>query len=352
MLCDADGIVREVICETAALDRPPLVGIPLATILAPDNETKLAALLDELKQTGTVFEWSLNVDTRHGAMVFRFDGVSAREGYIIMAASNDDETDEVIGQVVSMNSDLVNAVRRLQQRTAAVGLTLEAEEGRRKHAETELEGREAQLEELLEEREQHLARLAQALASIIEVVGEVVEMRDPYTAGHQRRVAELAEQICVELGLSAEETEEIRIASLIHDVGKISVPSEILTKPGRLSTAEFEFIQGHSEAGYRIISSANMEGTAAEIIYQHHERCDGSGYPRALSSKDLLLGSRVVMVADVVEAMTSHRPYRPGLGIEAGLAEIEHGAGVLYDAEICEACLTLFRDKGFAFSEA
>lgn len=195
-------------------------------------------------------------------------------------------------------------------------------------------------------------RLARSLASIIEVVGQVVETRDPYTAGHERRVSQLAMSIAREMGLDSRQVEEIRVSALIHDVGKISVPAEILSKPGRLSDIEFELIKGHSESGYQILSSADMDEAITQMVYQHHERCDGSGYPRGLGEDEIIEGAKVLMVADVVEAMISHRPYRAGLGLEAALAEISRGAGVLYDAAVVEACLVCFRERGFAFSDA
>jgi PAS domain S-box-containing protein/putative nucleotidyltransferase with HDIG domain len=193
-------------------------------------------------------------------------------------------------------------------------------------------------------------KLANSLASIIAVVGQIVETRDPYTAGHERRVSELAARIAEELGMTARQIEDIRVAALIHDVGKISVPAEILSKPGDLSKLEFELIKGHAEAGYLILTSANMDAEVTEMVHQHHERCDCSGYPRELCGDDLLEGAKVLMVADVVEAMVSHRPYRPGLGLEPALAEIERGAGLQYDGEVARACKRVFED-GFAFSE-
>jgi PAS domain S-box-containing protein len=219
----------------------------------------------------------------------------------------------------------------------------------RKAAEAELRRRERQLEGLLQERERNLELLGDSLSSLIEVVGQVVEMRDPYTAGHQRRVAELGVRIMQELGATASQTEEVRLAALIHDVGKVSVPAEVLTKPSKLSPVELELMKGHSEAGYRIIASADMEGQTAELIYQHHERCDGSGYPRGLTGDQLLPEAKVLMVADVVEAMVSHRPYRAALGLDAALAEIERGAGTLYDPAVCSACARIFRDGTFSF---
>jgi PAS domain S-box-containing protein len=220
----------------------------------------------------------------------------------------------------------------------------------RKAAERELRANAARLQNLLAEREVNLAQLAGSLSSIIDVVGQVVETRDPYTAGHERRVAELAVRIAQEMGQPAEQVEEVRIASLIHDVGKISVPTEILVKPGKLSAMEFELIKGHSEAGYKILSSVDLKGPTAEIVLQHHERCDGSGYPQGLTEDQLLDGTKIVMVADVLEAMTSHRPYRPALGIGPALAEIERGAGQQYDLAVAEACKRVV-DSGFEFSE-
>ena len=203
--------------------------------------------------------------------------------------------------------------------------------------------------ELADEQKRSTEHLARSLSSIVEIVSQVAETRDPYTAGHQRRVSELAVRVSEEMGMSAHQIEETRIAALLHDIGKMSVPAEILSRPGTLSPLEFELIKVHAEAGYKIIASAAMEGQIAEIVYQHHERCDGSGYPRGIGDGELLPEAKVLMVADVVEAMVSHRPYRPGLGTEAALAEIEQGAGSRYDAQVAASCQRVFRDLGFAF---
>ena len=205
--------------------------------------------------------------------------------------------------------------------------------------------------ELVEEQGRGLEGLKRSLSSIVQVVSQVAETRDPYTAGHQRRVTELAMRISQEMGMPAEQTEDIRIAALLHDIGKMSIPAEILSKPGRLSDIEFALIKTHSEIGYAILASADMQGPIAEIVYQHHERCDGSGYPRGLSADEMLVESKVLMVADVVEAMMSHRPYRPGLGQSAALIEIERGAGTVYDTDVVESCLRAFHEDGFEFSE-
>jgi PAS domain S-box-containing protein/putative nucleotidyltransferase with HDIG domain len=201
-------------------------------------------------------------------------------------------------------------------------------------------------DELARQREQ----IEKTLNSVIDIVGDIVETRDPYTAGHQRRVAELSARIARELGMPEADVANVRMAALLHDVGKITVPTELLSKPGTLSALEFQLIKGHTDASYHFISSAHMPEEVAEIIYQHHERCDGSGYPRGLDRDRMMLGAKVLVVADVVEAMTSHRPYRPALGIEAALAEIEQGAGRLYDPDVARACLALFREGRFGFA--
>jgi PAS domain S-box-containing protein/putative nucleotidyltransferase with HDIG domain len=214
----------------------------------------------------------------------------------------------------------------------------------------EIDRSRERLEELLGERERNLALLRDAFASVVEVLSRVVEMRDPYTSGHQRRVASLAVSIAREIGVPEEEVESIRIAALIHDVGKLSVPAEILSRPGRLSEAEHDIIRGHAEAGFRVLASTRIKGDTAELVYQHHERCDGSGYPRRLSGDELLPGAKILMVADVVEAMMSHRPYRPALDRAMAFAEIAEGRGTRYDERVCDACVTVFA-KGFEFLE-
>jgi PAS domain S-box-containing protein/putative nucleotidyltransferase with HDIG domain len=195
------------------------------------------------------------------------------------------------------------------------------------------------------------ARIERTLTSVIDIASDIVELRDPYTAGHQRRVSELAVRVAEKLGTSGHEIDDIRVAGLLHDIGKAGIPVEILSKPGVLSAIELVLIQSHAEAGYRLAVSANMAEPIAQMIYQHHERCDGSGYPRGLTADQMLLGAKVLAVADVVEAMMSHRPYRPALGIKAALAEIERGTGTLYDAWVAEACVRLFGEDGFEFSK-
>ncbi len=194
-------------------------------------------------------------------------------------------------------------------------------------------------------------RLRKALGATVQAMAIAVETRDPYTAGHQRRVADLARTIATEMGLSGNAIDGIRTAAMIHDLGKISVPSEILTKPAKLTDLEFSLIKTHAWSGYDIIKDIDFPWPVARMILEHHERIDGSGYPNGLKGEQLLLESRILAVADVVESMASHRPYRPGLGIEKALEDIEKNRGILYDAEAGDACLDLFRTKSYAFPD-
>ena len=181
-------------------------------------------------------------------------------------------------------------------------------------------------------------------------MSRVVETRDPYTAGHERRVAELATAIGKELGMAGEELGALRLAGTIHDVGKIAVPAEILAKPGSLSAMEFELIKAHPTTGFEILADVDFGIPVAEMVLQHHERLDGSGYPRGLKGEEILPGARILAVADVVEAMSSHRPYRAALGMEAALAEVREHAGVKFDAQVVAVCCRLFEDEGFQFA--
>jgi PAS domain S-box-containing protein len=192
-----------------------------------------------------------------------------------------------------------------------------------------------------------LNSLRRAVNTTIQVMVSAVETRDPYTAGHQIRSADLARAIATEMGLSPEKIDGLRMAGSIHDIGKLSIPAEILSKPTKLSEIEFSLIKEHAQRGYEMLKDVESPWPLAEIVYQHHERMDGSGYPRSLKGEEILIEARILTVADVVEAMASHRPYRPGLGIAAALNEIEQNSGTLYDNAVADACLRLFREKGF-----
>lgn len=192
-------------------------------------------------------------------------------------------------------------------------------------------------------------RLEKSLEDTIQAIATTIEARDPYTAGHQRRAARLAAAIAREMGLPESQVVGVQRGAEIHDIGKIYVPSEILNRPGRLSSAEFDLVRSHPQVGYDIIKDVDFPWPVADMILQHHERPDGSGYPKGLKDGEIVLEARILAVADVVDAMTSHRPYRVALGIDAALAEIEANRGRLYDAEVADACLRVFREKRFAF---
>jgi putative two-component system response regulator len=177
----------------------------------------------------------------------------------------------------------------------------------------------------------------------------IVEMRDPYTAGHQRRVTELACAIAKEMGITEDRITGLRLAGLIHDIGKVRVPAEILTNPDGLSDAEFMMIKMHPTIGYEILKTIDLPWPVAQIVYQHHERMNGTGYPLGISKENIILEARILAVADVVEAIASHRPYRPALGIDVALDEISKRRHTLYDSKVVDACLRLFRDKKFTF---
>lgn len=199
------------------------------------------------------------------------------------------------------------------------------------------------------ENKQYSEKLQALMADITKAIAVTIEMRDPCTFGHQQRVAQLACAIAKEMGLSGEVLAEIRVAGSLHDIGKMYVPGEILSKSGGLTGVEFDLIKTHPEAGYSILKTIEFPWPVAQIVLQHHERVDGSGYPAGLSGEDILLEARILGVADVVEAMASHRPYRPALGINKALEEISQKSGSLYDPAVVDACLKLFAEKKFKF---
>jgi PAS domain S-box-containing protein len=200
-----------------------------------------------------------------------------------------------------------------------------------------------------EELRQSYVQLQRTLEGTVNTLVSAIEMRDPYTAGHQRQVTQLAYAIAKEMGLPEERIEGIRMAGLIHDLGKINVPAEILSKPGPLTELEYGLIQMHPQIGHDVLKTIDFPWPVAQTVLQHHERMDSSGYPQGLSGEEILLEARILGVADVVEAMASHRPYRPPRGMDKALQEISQNRGILYDPEVVDACLRLFIEKGFTF---
>ncbi len=239
-------------------------------------------------------------------------------------------------QVRALNVNLENLVH---QRTAELQLSneqLRREIEHRRHVQQELQ--------------ESLDYLKKIIGGTVMAIAMTVEKRDPYTSGHQQRVAGLARAIGREMGLSQGQLEGLTIASAIHDIGKISLPAEILTKPAQLSSLEMGLVQAHSQAGYDILKNVDFPWPVAQIVLQHHERLNGTGYPQGLSGEGILKEARIVGVADVVETMSSHRPYRPSVGLGKALEEIAAKKGILYDPDVVDACLSLMGEKRFEFS--
>ncbi|NMC90922.1 MAG: response regulator [Smithella sp.] len=202
------------------------------------------------------------------------------------------------------------------------------------------------LNQSLEELRSSLEKIRMILGGTVLAMSRIVESRDPYTAGHEQQVARIACVISEKLLLPVDRVEAIRIAGQLHDIGKIAVPSEILTKPGRLSPLEMEMVKTHCRNAYDILKAIEFPYPVAKIILQHHERMDGSGYPQGLKGEDILLEARIIACADVIEAISSHRPYRPAMDIDTAMKEITDHRGILYDANVVDACLDIYRTQG------
>jgi response regulator RpfG family c-di-GMP phosphodiesterase len=223
---------------------------------------------------------------------------------------------------------------------------------RRRRLEIENEIHRGHLEQLVVQRTSELQatmeKLQKSMEGIIQAMATTVETRDPYTAGHQRRVTHLALAIAEEMSLTTDQKNGIKMAGEIHDLGKISIPAEILSKPTQLNKMEYDIIKTHPQIGFGILKDIDFPWPVARIVYQHHERINGNGYPEGIQGNEILQEARTLTVADVVEAMASHRPYRPGLGIETALDEISQHKGILYDSDAVDACLLLFKEKRYS----
>ncbi len=206
-----------------------------------------------------------------------------------------------------------------------------------------------QEKDLLQQLQHSLTRVKKLFENTVGALASTLEQRDPYTAGHQNRVGDLACAIAREMGLPEERVEALRLAAFVHDIGKVGIPAELLAKPGKLTPVEMSLIKVHCRVGFDILKTVEFPWPLAEMVLQHHERVNGSGYPLGLKGPMIRLEARILAVADVVEAMCSHRPYRPALELSATLEEISKNRGVLYDGEVVDACLRLFREKGFTF---
>ncbi|MEW6404406.1 MAG: HD domain-containing phosphohydrolase [Chloroflexota bacterium] len=240
-------------------------------------------------------------------------------------------------RLLKVNKELLGATKRQNRELKDFNKNLEEQIATRT---SEIMRSEDQLEKTV-------TKLRKAMEGTIHAIALTVEARDPYTAGHQRRVADLAGAIGMEMGLPGEQIEGIRVAGAVHDLGKISVPAEILNRPGKLTDLESSIIHTHSQVGYDILKGIEFPWPIAEVILQHHERIDGSGYPNGLSDQAILLEAKIIAVADVIEAMASNRPFRTARGMDEALKEITKNRGLLYDPAVVKACLTIINEKGF-----
>jgi len=298
-------------------------------------------LREEVKKTGTV-EAVYKIATRDGRVIwvkdqanieFHFrDRISLSLGLLTVVSKEMEAEDEL----KKHHDHLESMVLKRTSELMLLNKQLKQEIVERKLAEFKLKQSYNQLENNLDE--------------MVRAMSLTVEERDPYTAGHQRRTTELAVALAREMGLSDHQCKGLRMAGLIHDMGKIAIPAEILSKPGGLNNVEFQLIKRHPQVGYDILKQFDFPWAVDDIVLQHHERIDGSGYPQGLAGDNILLEARILCIADVVETIESHRPYRPGLGIDEALQEISRNRGTLYDAHGVDACLRLFKSKNFHYS--
>jgi PAS domain S-box-containing protein len=293
--------VNHVACERLGYKREELLQLTPADIDSPEYATLVRKRIETLRQRGHLFFETVHV---------RQDGTSVP---------------------TELNSRIITYTGK------PVVLSIARDITKRKHAEQELHNSYQQMQEML--------------VTTVNALASTVEMKDQYTAGHQPRVTQLACAIAAEMGLPEEQIEGIRMAGLIHDIGKIMVPAEILNKPGPLAEIQYEMVKMHPRAAFDILKGIKFQWPVAEIVLQHHERMDGSGYPQGLSGEKILLEARILTVANVVEAMVSHRPYRAAYDIKEALAEISKNKGILYDPVVVDACLKLFAEKRFTFNE-
>ncbi len=264
---------------------------------------------------------------------------------IMITAIKTDSESRIKGLEIGANAFLskpIDEVELISQVKVALRIK-EAEDALR----TERDSLKRMVEKRTEMLLQTTERLRRSLAGTVQAISMAVEVKDPYTSGHQRRTADLARAIAGEMGFSEDRTDFVRTVSTVHDIGKISVPAEILSKPTKLTHIEFSLIKTHSQSGYDILKDIEFPWPVAEVILQHHERMNGSGYPNGLKGEAILLEARILAVADVVEAIASYRPYRPALGIDVALEEIKKNRGILYDAGVTDACLRLFGKGAF-----
>ena len=342
-------------------------------LIVDDDESILRSLALILEKKGYETETAVTgreaiekVHERFFNLAFLDIRLSDMEGVELLAPFKEMHPDMVV-IIVTGYASLETAVRALNEGAAAYitkplnmdevlvtvreGLEKQrlAMENRRLYQEAQREL--AERKKVEREIQRNLEKMRKAMEGTIHAMAFIVETRDPYTAGHQQRVTRLACAIAKEMGLSEEQIDGIRLAGLIHDLGKICVPAEILSKPGRINEAEFSLVKTHPKVGHDMLKTIDFPWPVAQIVLQHHERMDGSGYPQGLLGGEIHLEARILAVADVVEAIASHRPYRPALGLQKALQEISRNSGILYDSEVVKVCLRLFTEQGFGFEQ-
>ena len=297
-------------------------------------------LREEGKKAGTIEAvYKLAVDNNSAIWlkdqatveIYEQDGICLSLGFLTIVSKEMEAEDEL-----KKHHDQLEEI--VHERTAALTRLndqLKREIAERKLAEEKLQRSYAKLQENLDE--------------IVHAMSLTAEKRDPYTAGHQKRTTELALALAEEMGLSEHQIKGVQMAGLIHDMGKISIPAEILSKPGKLNEVEFQLVRRHPQVAFEILKKIDFPWPVDLIVLQHHEKMDCSGYPQGLAGEEILLEARILCVADVVESIDSHRPYRPGLGIDKALEEISKNRGILYDQDVVDACLRLFKEKNFRY---
>lgn len=332
-----NGVTDRRIYKTLDMD----AGIYKEVKSRAELEESWEQLREEVKKTGAI-EAVYKIITRDGRVIwvkdqanieFHFqDRINLSLGLLTVVSKEMEAEDEL----KKHHDHLESMVLKRTSELMLVNKQLKQEIVERKLAEYKLKQSNNQLENNLDE--------------MVRAMSLTVEERDPYTAGHQRRATELAVALAREMGLSAHQCKGLRMAGLIHDMGKIAIPAEILSKPGGLNNVEFQLIQRHPQVGYDILKQFDFPGAVDQIVLQHHERLNGSGYPQGLAGDNILLEARILCIADVVETIDSHRPYRPGRGLEVALEEIRKNRGLLYDPHGVDACLHLFKSNNFQYS--
>jgi HD-GYP domain-containing protein (c-di-GMP phosphodiesterase class II) len=297
-------------------------------------------LREEGKKAGTieaVYKLSVN---NYGAIwlkdqatveIYEQDGICLSLGFLTIVSKEMEAEDEL-----KKHRDQLEKI--VHERTAALT---------KLNTQLKREIAERQLTE--EKLQRSYAKLQKNLDETVHAMSLTAEKRDPYTAGHQKRTTELALALAGEMGLSEHQIKGVQMAGLIHDMGKISIPAEILSKPGKLNEVEIQLVRRHPQAAFEILKKIDFPWPVDLIVLQHHEKMDCSGYPQGLAGEEILLEARILCVADVVESIDSHRPYRPGLGIDKALEEISKNRGILYDPDVVDACLRLFKEKNFQY---